>query len=89
MDTGYRPHTIANERGVYLITCKKDFAEQLTEFLNHEGVIATLTANETTESMEGSDKSEPYAVSQIDLATPLDTGIAKELISRWCQSRFL
>lgn len=83
----YRPRVISNERGTYLITCKKELAQELTEFLNHEGILATLTDAETTENLEFNEESESYTVCQIGLAGSIDPGRAKNAIDAWCQSR--
>lgn len=83
----YRPRGIYNERGAYLFTCKADQSQGFVDFLNHEGIIATLTAAETTESMEFEGEQEVYTVRQVDIASPVDPGKAKHLIDKWCATR--
>ena len=83
----YRPRGVSNERGVYLFTCKSDHAQAFVDFLNHEGIIATLSSAETTENMESGDEEECYAVQQVDIASPVDSGKAKHLIDKWCTLR--
>ena len=87
MSIPYRPRVIANERGAYLFTCKTEQAQEMTDFLNHNGVFATLTDAETTENMEFEGEQEVYTVRQIDIASPIEPGKAKALIDTWCESR--
>ena len=83
----YRPHCISNGRGVYLLTCKSEEARGFVDFLNHEGVMATVTTAELMEHGESGGEQADYTALQIELASPLDPGKAKFLIDKWCATR--
>ena len=87
MANAYRPHLIANERGAYLLTCKKELAESLVAHLNHRGIIAELSDAEATKTPQSDEEREPFIVQQIDLNGEYQPGQIEAIVSEWSASQ--
>ena len=84
----YRPHIIRPPSAgfAYLMTCKKESASGLVNWLNEKRISASLTGAETTEHMETDGREEEYIVSEIGIDPPISYEKLKAVVDSWLES---